>query len=164
MEIQLTKVHKSEIQAVSEIYDKIFSEYLGKYHDDAVNPAKMSLEKIAGHFERFDGYHCILRDGEIVGTIEIVHVTWDFEGQDKIYLSNLGILPEYRNQGISQAVFAELERIYQPKDGWELWTIAQEKGNCHLYEKLGYQLSGQKKQVNDLMDLVEYKKRTYRIL
>ena len=33
--------------------------------------------------------------------------------------------------------------------GWELDTILQEKGNCHLYEKMGYKQTGETKVVNE---------------
>ena len=41
---------------------------------------------------------------------------------------------------------------------WSLGTILQEKGNCHLYEKMGYHPSGTRKVINDRMTLVFYEK------
>ena len=41
---------------------------------------------------------------------------------------------------------------------WELDTILQEKGNCYLYEKMGYRQTGKTEVVNDKMTLVFYKK------
>ena len=157
MGIKLIKVGRLELPKIHELYVQIFKEYLDKYHDDVVNPSNISLEKLEEHHERFDGYHFIFHEKQLVGTIEIIHINWD--SQDKIYLSNLGILPQYRNQGLAQALFQTLEKHYQPKDGWELWTLAQEAGNRHLYEKLGYQLTGKSKKVNDLMDVIEYTKK-----
>jgi hypothetical protein len=37
-------------------------------------------------------------------------------------------------------------------------TILQEKGNLHLYEKLGYHQTGRVDKVNDHMDIVYYEK------
>lgn len=42
--------------------------------------------------------------------------------------------------------------------GWELDTILQEEGNCHLYEKLGYRATGATTIVNERMTLVLYRK------
>ena len=41
---------------------------------------------------------------------------------------------------------------------WELETILQEKGNCRLYEKVGYKRTGRVDKINEYMDLVYYKK------
>ena len=43
-------------------------------------------------------------------------------------------------------------------DKWALDTILQEKGNCHLYEKLGYRQTGATHVVNERMTLVDYVK------
>lgn len=42
--------------------------------------------------------------------------------------------------------------------GWELDTILQETGNCHLYEKMGYRRTAQCTVINDKMTLVGYEK------
>lgn len=47
-------------------------------------------------------------------------------------------MPPYRNKGIAQKTILEVERIHD----WELVTILQEAGNCHLYEKMGYHRTG----------------------
>ncbi|MBP5280061.1 MAG: hypothetical protein J6Z03_06220 [Erysipelotrichaceae bacterium] len=51
----------------------------------------------------------------------------------------------------------EVEKIYGP-DNWCLDTILQEKGNCYLYEKLGYNQTGKVDKINDKMDIVYYEK------
>ncbi len=66
-------------------------------------------------------------------------------------------MEEFRNKGIAQRAFAEIERIHG-KNHWELDTIFQEKGNCSLYEKLGYKKIGELEKINDKMDIVHYVK------
>lgn len=44
------------------------------------------------------------------------------------------------------------------KAAWELDTILKEKGNCFLYEKMGYRATGEMKRVNEKMTLVYYEK------
>ena len=51
----------------------------------------------------------------------------------------------------------EAERLYG-KDHWCLDTILQEKGNLHLYEKMGYHRTGKVEHINDRMDIVFYEK------
>ena len=40
----------------------------------------------------------------------------------------------------------------------DLETILQEKGNCYLYEKLGYHQTGKTEQINERMTIVFYEK------
>lgn len=51
-----------------------------------------------------------------------------------------------------------IEQIYCDAKAWELHTILQEKGNCYLYEKIGYTKTVETKVINDKLTLVFYKK------
>ena len=44
------------------------------------------------------------------------------------------------------------------KEIWELSTILEEKGNCYLYEKLGYHPTGKTQVINDRLTLIFYEK------
>ena len=44
------------------------------------------------------------------------------------------------------------------KEIWELSTILEEKGNCYLYEKLGYHPTGNTQVINDRLTLIFYHK------
>ena len=59
--------------------------------------------------------------------------------------------------GFAQQAILEAERIYG-EDNWSLDTILQEKGNLHLYEKLGYRQIGKIEKISDIMDIVYYEK------
>ena len=49
------------------------------------------------------------------------------------------------------------EKLYGDEHWW-LDTILQEKGNLHLYEKLGYHQTGKIDNINERMDIVFYEK------
>lgn len=66
-------------------------------------------------------------------------------------------MPKYRNQGIAQKAIIAVEELHGSSN-WELDTILQEKGNCYLYEKMGYHQTEKTKIVSDKMTLVFYKK------
>lgn len=66
-------------------------------------------------------------------------------------------MQEYRNKGYAQETILELERIHG-SDYWCLDTILQEKGNLHLYEKMGYHRTCKIEHINECMDLVFYEK------
>lgn len=72
-------------------------------------------------------------------------------------ISPVFIMKEYRNRGYAQKAIAEAENIHG-HSLWELETILQEKGNCHLYEKMGYRQTGQTRVINERMTLVSYEK------
>ena len=67
------------------------------------------------------------------------------------------IMSEYRNKGYAQAAVLAAEAMYG-ESNWCLETILQEKGNLHLYEKLGYHRTGRVEHINSLMDIVYYEK------
>lgn len=67
------------------------------------------------------------------------------------------ILPEHRNKGYAQKAIIEAEKIHGDKN-WSLDTILQGKGNCALYEKMGYVSTGRTEEINDKLILVHYEK------
>ena len=89
-----------------------------------------------------------------VGVIRVVDFT---DGKKHKRLSPIFIMPEYKNQGYAQQAIKEAERIHGKKN-WKLHTILQEKGNCYLYEKLGYHQTGKIEHINDRMTIVFYEK------
>ena len=79
------------------------------------------------------------------------------DGVTRKRISPIFIMPEYRNQGYAQQAIKEAERIHG-ENHWKLDTILQEKGNCYLYEKLGYHQTGKTEIINDKMTIVFYEK------
>ena len=51
-----------------------------------------------------------------------------------------------------------VEHIYCDAKTWELDTILQERGNCYLYEKLGFKKTEKTEIINEKMTLVFYEK------
>ena len=66
-------------------------------------------------------------------------------------------MSEFRNRGYAQQAIREAERLHGTQH-WRLDTILQEKGNLHLYEKMGYHQTGQIERINERMDIVFYEK------
>ena len=82
----------------------------------------------------FTYYYFIEANGIIVGAIRVIDK--QEEGKAK-RISPIFIMEEYRNKGYAQKALQLVEEIHGNSD-WELDTILQEKGNCYLYEKMGY--------------------------
>ena len=95
-----------------------------------------------------------MADNVKVGVIRIVDCK---DGVTRKRISPIFIMPKYRNKGYAQEAIAEAERIHGEQH-WKLDTILQEKGNCYLYEKLGYHQTGKTEQINDKMTIVYYEK------
>ena len=66
-------------------------------------------------------------------------------------------MKEFRGNGYAQKAIIELENLYG-SNNWCLDTILQEKGNIHLYEKLGYHKTGETEKINNLMDIIFFEK------
>lgn len=68
-------------------------------------------------------------------------------------ISPIFIMNQHRNNGYARKAMKLVEEIHGISN-WELATILQEKGNCYLYEKMGYQKTGKMEKVNERMTLV----------
>ena len=85
------------------------------------------------------------KDGVPVGTVRIYINPESKSGR----VSALGVLPQYQGQGIAREALLEIERIHSDVKIWNLDTILQEAGNCHLYEKIGYKRTGKREEINE---------------
>ena len=99
-------------------------------------------------------YYYIKIEDVIVGAVRVV----DTKDPNKYKrISPIFIMKEFRGKGYAQQAIRFAEEIHG-SSGWEFDTILQEKGNCYLYEKMGYYQTGETKVINERMTLVFYKK------
>ncbi|MBE5803757.1 MAG: GNAT family N-acetyltransferase [Clostridiales bacterium] len=153
MNVELKTASVSDAEELWRMQVEGFASLLEKYQDFDMNPACETVEKTIMRLERVCGtYYFILVDGEKVGAICIREFD---DGWKK--LGPLFVLPAWRGKGIAQRAIRLAEDIHGV-DRWMLDTIAQEPGNCHLYEKLGYRQTGTPRVVNERMTLVDYVK------
>lgn len=152
MNIELVRISIDDADKLWTMQIKAFQSLLEKYQDFETSPANETKEKIKTKLlQEYTFFYYIYQDGDIVGAIR---VTDRKDGRRK-KVAPIFVLEEFRNKGIAQKAFYEIERIHG-QDNWELDTIFQEKGNCYLYEKLGYTKTGELERVNDKMDIVRY--------
>ena len=155
MRVELVRAALGDAEKIWHMQVKSFARLLSVYQDIDTNPGCEPVEKVIARLKQpYTYYYMIVAEGEIVGAIRVVDKRE--EGKNK-RISPLFILPEHQGKGYAQQAILEAERIHGEK-GWELDTIEQEKGNCHLYEKMGYQKTGKRWQINDRMTLVLYEK------
>lgn len=154
MKINLVKATVNDVELIHKIQIEAFAELLNKYQDFDTSPANEPIEKVLWRLEQDTTYFYLIEyKNKYVGAIRVV----DQKNGTPKRISPLFILPEYQNKGIAQKAIIEAEKIHG-NTNWELDTILQEKGNCYLYEKMGYNTTGKTKQINDKMTLVFYKK------
>ena len=154
MSIELKPITREDIATVWKMQVEAFQELLDKYQDFDTSPASEPVDKVLARFEQpWTTYFFIMANGEKAGVIRVV----DKKDGSRKRISPIWIMPEFRSRGYAQQAILAAEKIYG-SGHWCLDTILQEKGNLHLYEKLGYHRTGRVDKINDKMDIVYYEK------
>ena len=151
--MKLIKATLDDAEFIWKMQKESFASLLEKYQDFDTSPAAEPLEKMVYRLEQPQTYYYMIEaDGEIAGAIRIVD---EKDGKTRKRISPLFVLPQFQNRGIAQQAILEVEKIHG-SENWELDTILQEKGNCHLYEKMGYTKTEKTTKINDKLTLVFY--------
>ena len=155
MKIELIRARLKDAKEIWEMQIKSFKKLLDKYQDFETNPANEFISNIEMRLKQnFTFFYFICIDNKKVGAIRII----DHKEENKNKrISPIFILPKYRNKGIAQSAIKICEEIHG-NTNWELSTILKEKGNCYLYEKLGYYPTGKTQVINDRLTLIFYEK------
>jgi len=154
MSVRLVPVKREDVETVWRMQVEAFSDMLEKYQDYELSPATEDVDRVIARFEQPETtYFFIVADDKKVGAIRVV----DKQDESRKRISPIFIMKEFRNKGYAQQAILEVERLFG-SDNWSLDTILQEKGNIHLYEKLGYERVGQPERINERMDIVFYEK------
>lgn len=154
MEVTLVRASMADAETIWRMQRIAFAELLEKYQDYDLNPGNEPLEKVQWRLSLPATHFYLIRvDDTNAGAIRVID---HHDGSSK-KISPLFVMPEYRGQGVAQLAIRAAERIHG-SENWRLDTILQEKGNCHLYEKMGYKSTGKTKVINDRMTLIFYAK------
>ena len=155
MKIELIRASLKDAKEIWKMQVKSFKNLLDKYQDFETNPASETILNVEMRLKQnFTFFYFIFIDNKKVGAIRVV----DYKEKNKNKrISPLFILPEYRNKGIAQSAIKICEEIHG-NTNQELSTILEEKGNCYLYEKLGYHPTGKIQVINDRLTLIFYHK------
>ena len=152
--VELIPAAEDDMRTIWEMQVRAFSGLLYKYQDYELSPAAESFEKVMARYRQpWTKYYFIVAGDETVGALRVV----DKKDGTRKRICPMWIMPEHRNKGYAQAAITAAEKIHG-SDHWCLDTILQEKGNLHLYEKMGYRQTGQIEKINGRMDIVYYEK------
>ena len=154
MSVTLRQAKREDVETIWKMQVEAFRGLLEKYQDYDLSPGAEPVDNVISRFEQpWTKYFFIEAEGTDVGVIRVV----DKKDGSRKRISPLWIMEEYRGKGYAQAAILAVEEIYGA-DYWCLDTIMQEKGNCHLYEEMGYHQTGKVEHINDRMDIVFYEK------
>ncbi len=154
MSVKLIKVTAQDVETVWKMQVQAFQGLLATYHDDDISPATDTLSRVEERFAQPETtYYFIEAEGVRVGVIRVI----DKNDGSRKRISPLWIMEEYRGKGYAQGAMKRAEEIHG-KTNWCLDTILQEKGNIHLYEKMGYHQTGRIDHIKEGMDIVYYEK------
>jgi hypothetical protein len=154
MNIELKRIGMEDCKRLWKMQVEAFSELLEKYQDYDISPANELLSRIEERLRQPFTYYYFIMDGETaVGAIRIVDMK---DGSTK-RVSPIFVMKEHRGKGYAQAAMRAAEELHGAEN-WALDTILQEKGNCHLYEKMGYRRTGEEQVINERMTIIGYEK------
>ena len=155
MSVKLVRAGIEEAEFLWKIQVESFMSLYEKYQDTETSPATEKVDKVLWHLRQPSTYfYKIMGEETCVGAIRIVDEKTD---DIRKRISPLFILPSYRGKGYATQAILEAEKIHGDKN-WFLDTILEERGNCALYEKMGYVSTGKTEKINDKMTLVDYEK------
>lgn len=151
--VRLVRASEEDARLLYTMQLRAFRRLLAAYRDYATNPANEPMTKTLARLrEENTAYYVVYEDDAPVGGLRIRVYP------ERVLLGPLYILPEKQGRKIMQAALRAIEEMYHDIPVWELETICEEAGNCHLYEKMGYRQTGVRKAVNERMTLVWYRK------
>ena len=152
--VTLQRADASDAEQILQMQKASFAPLLERYQDYDLNPANETADRVRARLMQPETYYYYITvNGKAVGAIRIV----DAKDGSRKRISPLFVLPQHQNRGYAQAAIREAERLHGTEN-WELSTIMQEQGNCHLYEKMGYHRTGAPQIVSERMTLVQYEK------
>ena len=152
--MRLVRANVSDYEKIWSLQIEAFADLLAKYQDYETSPGNEPKEYIqAKLLDEFTFFYFIYHEDEIAGAVRVV----DRKDGDRKRIAPIFIMKKFRNRGLAQKTFEEIERIHGINH-WKLDTILQEEGNCYLYEKLGYKRTGKIEKINERMDIVYYEK------
>lgn len=155
MQIKLIRASVQDTETIWKMQVEAFAELLNRYLDYETSPGNEAIERIRWKLEQDNTFFYFIEvDSQTVGAIRVVDPS-DINARKRI--APIFVLPAYRNRGIAQKAIAKAEELHGVAY-WKLDTILQEKGNCHLYEKMGYHQTGETEVINDKMTIVFYEK------
>jgi ribosomal protein S18 acetylase RimI-like enzyme len=103
------------------------------YNDFNIPPLVQTLESIEKDFENQYFLKAVM-DGKIIGSVRA------YTKEGTCYIGRLIVHPDFQNRGIGTDLMNEIERIFNTRRRFELFTGDKSERNLYFYQKLGYKI------------------------
>ncbi len=144
MDIIIKKADKGDAENILKIQRMSFISEAELYNDYNIAPLIQTLDELRNDFDSYVILKAIA-DNKIVGSVKA-------RLNDNIcWIGRLIVLPQYQNQGIGKTLMAAIEDCFPCAEKYELVTGSKSVKNIHLYNKLGYRITGEEKDGNVTM-------------
>ncbi len=154
MRISLKKANPNQYEEIYAMQIISFRDLLEKYEDYETSPGTESVEAIAEKIKQdHTDYYFIALEDRNIGAIRVVKLS-----AKECRIAPMFILPENQGNGYAKHVLRQAECLYPEVKIWKLDTIKQENKLCHLYESMGYKLTGKEDNIKKGMTIVYYQK------
>lgn len=152
----LQAVLENDLPEVQQMYHLAFAELYQRYHDDQTDPYCESLATLTWKWQQPDRhYYFYLVDHQRVGLI-CVHD--DPQSAQTKRISPLLILPTFQGNGYALKMIQAVQQQYSAATCWQVDTIAQESKLMHLYQRAGFQQTGQQIELQPGMTITYFEK------
>lgn len=130
--MKLIRANVNDCEKIWKMQTEAFSDLLERYQDCETSPGNEAKERIEAKLSQEFTYFYYIFDGDsLVGAIRVV----DKKDGSRKRVAPVFIMKEFRNKGLAQKAFEEVEKIHG-HDNWKLDTILQEEGYCLLRKEL----------------------------
>ena len=122
---------KKDVEAMAELYRKVFASYPFPIHDPAYLARTMDENLV---------YYGIMADDQLIALASTEH---DFEGQNA-EMTDFATLPEFRSHGLASYLLNQMEQGFKKAGGKTAYTIARAYsfGMNITFAKHGYSYGG----------------------
>lgn len=133
--MKISKANKEDLPKILEIQRTAFNQEALLYGSRELPPLIESVEDLERDLLTNEFLKAEF-EGNIVGSIR-AHM----DGVSCM-IWRLSVSPEHQGKGIGRALISEAEKCFPEAEYYDLFTGAKSESNLHLYNKLGYDLTG----------------------
>jgi ribosomal protein S18 acetylase RimI-like enzyme len=131
IELTYQNADKTDIENIYQIESRMIKQYEDPTVTDMHQALAWCRTKIEGNYE---GYRCICLHGEKAGYYHLLP-----QLDLRTELADLLLLPQYRKQGIEEAVLTKI--LAESDETIYVYVFQRDQKTVSLYQKLGFQMT-----------------------
>jgi ribosomal protein S18 acetylase RimI-like enzyme len=147
--IKIEQAGKQDAESILKLQKESFLQEAEIYNDYQIKPLTVTFEEFLADFGTYSFLKAVLPSGEIAGTVRA-----RLDG-NTCSIGRLAVLPRHQNQGIGKLLMNAIGGRFPNAARFELFTGHKSVKNIHLYKKLGYAVTGETKDRNVTLVIME---------